>query len=287
MVKPHVNDLWRLIVDLSHPKHLSVNDGISTSLCSLEYASVDNAVDLILQLGPGTELVKMDLSNAYRMVPVHPHDQPLLGIKWRGITYVDRALPFGLRSAPKIFTAVADFLAWALHCDGIEFLLHYLDDFLFLGPPDTNRALQARLIATDTFGRLGVPIANHKTEGPSTQLTFLGIQIDTTSSQLSLPAEKVQRLQSLLNTWGNKKACTYKELESFLGHLSHAATVIRPGRIFLRHLFSLLSSSHDPHHFVRLNTVARADIRWWQCLIQHWNGCSFFPLPVPSVHIPY
>ncbi len=101
-MKPHVNDLWRLIVDLSHPKHLSVNDGISTSLCSLEYASVDNAVDLILQLGPGTELVKMDLSYAYRMVPVHPHDQPLLRIKWRGITCVDRSLPFGLRSAPKI-----------------------------------------------------------------------------------------------------------------------------------------------------------------------------------------
>ena len=73
----------------------STNDGISPSLCSLRYASVDNAVDIIIQLGQSTELVKLDLSNAYRMVPVHPDDQPLLGVCWQGNTYVDWALPFG------------------------------------------------------------------------------------------------------------------------------------------------------------------------------------------------
>ena len=48
---------------------------------------------------------------------------------------MDRSLLLGLRSAPKIFNAVADFLAWVLYCDGIPFVLHYLDDFLLLGAP--------------------------------------------------------------------------------------------------------------------------------------------------------
>ena len=61
-----------------------MNDGISPALCSLSYASVDDAVHMIMQLGPGTELVKVDISNAYRMVPVHPDDQALLGIAWQG-----------------------------------------------------------------------------------------------------------------------------------------------------------------------------------------------------------
>ena len=58
--KAHTNK-WRMIVDLSHPANGSVNDGILPSLCSLHYASVDDAVRIIQTLGVGTELVKLDI----------------------------------------------------------------------------------------------------------------------------------------------------------------------------------------------------------------------------------
>ncbi len=110
-------------------------------MCSLQYASVDQAVSLILQLGPGTQLAKLDLRDAYRMVPVYPHEHPLLDICWEVSTYVDRSLPFGLRSAPKIFRAVAVILAWALlHCSGVRYVLHYLDDVLLLAPPGSSES---------------------------------------------------------------------------------------------------------------------------------------------------
>ena len=51
---------------------------------------------------------KIDIKSAYRIVPVHPEDRPLLGMRWQGKIYVDATLPFGLRSAPKIFNALAD-----------------------------------------------------------------------------------------------------------------------------------------------------------------------------------
>ena len=47
--KPHVNK-FRLIVDLSHPRGFSVNDGIPPSLWSLRYSSVDDAVEIIRHL---------------------------------------------------------------------------------------------------------------------------------------------------------------------------------------------------------------------------------------------
>ena len=72
-------------------------------------------LSILFCTGPGAELVKIDLKNAYRIVPIHPDDHHLLGIDWKGDTYVDRALPFGLRSAPKVFSAVADMITWALH----------------------------------------------------------------------------------------------------------------------------------------------------------------------------
>ena len=83
--------------------------------------------------------MKLDLKNAYRTIPVHPEDHHLLSVTWEGNTYIDRALPFGLRSAPKIFSAVADMIAWALHCAGIQHQIHYLDDFLFMGAPNSEQ----------------------------------------------------------------------------------------------------------------------------------------------------
>ena len=56
----------------------------------------------------------MDIQQAYRMVPVHPDDRALLGMRWEGGVYIDTRLPFGLRSAPIIFTAVADALEWCI-----------------------------------------------------------------------------------------------------------------------------------------------------------------------------
>ena len=88
----------------------SVNDGISKELASLSYVSVDDIVMEIGRRGRGTLLANMDIKQAYRNIPVHPGDRPLLAMQWQGKKFVDATLPFGLRSAPLIFTAVADAL---------------------------------------------------------------------------------------------------------------------------------------------------------------------------------
>ena len=112
-------------MDLSFPLNHGVDDGtrvcISHDLLSISYATVDDAMDCIRKLGVGTQLVKFDLKSVYRIVEVHPEDQHLLAITWEDGIYVDYALPFGLRSASKIFTAVADMITWALHCS----ILHH------------------------------------------------------------------------------------------------------------------------------------------------------------------
>ena len=128
VVPKHTPGLKRLIVDLSSPDGHRVNDGISRSLCSLTYVSVDTAVKLVEQLGQGQ--VKVDIRSAYRMLPIHPDDRWFLGMRWEGSVFVDTALPFGLQSAPKIFTAIADALEWIVKFEGVSSVIHYLDDFL-------------------------------------------------------------------------------------------------------------------------------------------------------------
>ena len=109
---------WRLILDLSSPEGYSVNSGIEPELCSLQYLRMDDVVRRIASLGRETRLAKMDIESAYRIVPVQPGDRPLLGMRWKGEFYFDTRLPFGLRSAPKIFSAVADALQWAFQGRG-------------------------------------------------------------------------------------------------------------------------------------------------------------------------
>ena len=108
--KGHNTGKWRLITDLSFPLSQSINDGIDPSLCSLSYISVDQVADIATQYGRGTFLAKVDIELAYRLIPVHPQDRPLLAVVWDNQIFIDPMLPFGLRSAPKIFNVVADAL---------------------------------------------------------------------------------------------------------------------------------------------------------------------------------
>ena len=271
---------WRLIVDLSHPAGNSVNDGIKGDDFTLSYARVDDAIDFIMQEGRGTLLAKIDIRDAYRLIPVHPDDRPLLGMAWRSQFFVDLALPSGLRSAPFIFNQFAEGWHWILqHNHGIRFLLHYLDDFLTGGAPYSDECLQNLRILQSVALCLGIPLAEEKVEGPSTTLPFLGVELDTLLLQARLPEDKVSALQNLLCSWSAKRVCLRRDLESLLGHLHHAAKVVYPGRTFLRRLTDLLRGTRSQSHFIRLNHETRSDLLWWSIFRRDWNGVSFFTSP--------
>ena len=270
---------WRLIVDLSHPDGFSINDGIEPELCSLSYASVDSAVAVIMRLGRGTILAKLDLESAYRIIPVHPDDRLLLGMEWDGNWFIDSALPFGLRSAPKIFTAMADGLLWIMAANGVTSALHYLDDYLIFGSPGTTVCGDALTLALSLCKRLGVPVSQKKLEGPATTLVFLGVELDTEAQELRLPGEKLSHLRSIITAWRNKKSCTKRDLLSLIGHLQHACKVVRYGRTFLRRMINLSTGVEELHHHIRLNASFRSDLQWWATFIATWNGVSMMLIP--------
>lgn len=264
---------WRLIVDLSFPEGASVNDGIPPSSCSLRYPSIDMGIQQILTVGRGAQLSKLDIKDAYRIVPVHPDDWPLLGMRWKDKYFVDTRLPFGLRSAPKLFTALADAAQWLIQARGVDRCLHYLDDYFFVEPP--HATAKALATATQTLAELGIPLAPDKVEGPTTCLTFLGIELDTVAMTARLPEDKLRRLQAMLLAWQDRKVCTKRELLSIVGVLQHATMVVRFGRAFLRRMIELARVTKEYHHQVRLNREFRSDLQWWRTFLPRWNGTSF------------
>ena len=100
---------------------------------------MDEACKRVVAMGRGMVLAKVAVQGAFHTIPVHPDDRRLLGIRWEGRIYVDKVLFFGLRSAPKLYNAVADVLFWILEkTDGVDGL-RYLDDFLVFGTPDSQQ----------------------------------------------------------------------------------------------------------------------------------------------------
>ena len=192
---------WRLIIDLSTPDGHSVNDGISKDLASLSYVSVDNVVTGIFQQRRGTLLAKMDIWQAYRNVPIHPSDRPLLGMRWRGETFADATLPFGLISAPLIFSAIADALQWVMERMGIDWVAHYIDDFITMGAPGSNACTANAVLMHEACDQMGLPVEPEKDEGPATALPFLGIELDSMAMDIRLPSEKLTRLRKELAGW--------------------------------------------------------------------------------------
>ena len=108
--------------------------------------------------------------------------------------YVDCQLPFGLTTAPAIFNAIAEALEWILRSGGVCHVIHYLDDFLLLGHPNSDECATALRTTLATCRELGVLLAADKVEGPATLLTFLGIELNTMTMSLGLPADKLASL---------------------------------------------------------------------------------------------
>lgn len=109
---------------------------------------------------------------------------------------------------------------------------------------------------------LGVPVTEQKIEGPSSIVTFLGVEIDATRLELRLPLSKLSRIQGLLRAWRGRRSGPFFEFESLVGHLSHAATVLRQGHVFLRHSYIVLASARPFQQFVHINEIVRADLLW-------------------------
>ena len=281
---------FRVIIDLSRPDGHSVNDQICRELTHLAYSSIEDAALLMHSLGPSTQLAKIDIRDAYRIVPVCASERPFLAVAWQGGVYVDCQLPFGLASAPAIFSALAEALEWVLRQRGVHGVLHYLDDFLFLGAPATSECSKALAITIATCTELGVPLAQEKIEGPSTSLTFLGIRLCSTPLLLSLPQGKVDSLRVMLQRIVDSKSVHDAFApESLVGHLVHATKVCPLGKAFLSGLFQVLHGMQHSHGQPRrLNLATRADIGRWHSLLSTWPGVSvqqFLALGQPDRHL--
>lgn len=159
---------------------------------------------------------------------------------------------------------------------------HPLDYFFFVGKARSELCQVALNTFLSMCADIGVPIKHEKTQQPSTCIIIYGIEIDSKLMIARLPQDKLKKISLLLADFKCKRSVTLQALQSLLGLLSFACSVIVPGRAFLRRLFDLTIGHTCPHYRITLNSEARADLRAWKEFINQFNGKSCF-LFVPWV----
>ena len=270
----------RMIVDLSAPHeddlNPSLNELIDKEEFSLQYVTIDHAVKIIKRCGQGSWLCKTDISDAFKLIPIAPSLWPFHGIQWDNKYYFYTRLVFGSRSSPKIFDSLSTAICWiATHHFNVRNILHLLDDFLTIDSPEFD-ADRTMAILTLLFKQLGIPLASHKTVGPTHCLEYLGIILDSDKMEARLPTDKIKRICEIIQSFLNRKSCTKRQLLSLLGHLNFACRVIQPGRSFISYLISVSTTVKKLHHHVFISKECKLDLNMWLRFLSQWNGVSFF-----------
>lgn len=143
-------------------------------------------------------LIKTDITDAFKIIPISPKLWPYHGIQCKGKYYFFNKLVFGSRSSPKFIDSLSHVICWIANNNyNIDNVLHLLDDFLGV-VPEKEDAHEIMNTLLNIFKRLGFPLSAKKTEGPCHVLEYLGIYLDTVKMEARLPRDKVLRIQEII-----------------------------------------------------------------------------------------
>jgi hypothetical protein len=276
-VVPKPGGKWRPVIDLK-----ALNWYVKVPRFSME--SLQSIWGALL---PGNFAISVDLQDAYFHVPVRPSFRKYLRITHGNRVYQFRALPFGLSTAPWVFTRVMNTVKEIVHLQGIQLYL-YLDDWLAQMATHI-RGQQEAIYLVALCQEMGLLVNRTKSElVPSQSFDFIGAHFNL---QLSLVFPKLENQQKTLREIEKFLASlcpTARMWQSLLGLLVSQFRFVRWGRLFLRplqwHLQDTWDCKDNPHLRVPLTGETRACLRWWQKTLVANKGVPLVE-PTPQIHL--
>ena len=216
---------WRPVIDLKnlnahiHAPHFRMFT-TSSVLSSVEKG--DYAFNIVLQ-------------DAYFHVPIHPSSRKYLRFAFENRVYQFQVLPFGLNTAPQVFTRLGHTVTAYLHRQGVS-VIPYLDDWL-VHQPNRQILLRHQALLIDTLDLVGFILNGKKSELDLTQdLQFLGIHLRLELGRALLPESKAGEIVACARLLSSLKVLNYSQVSHLMGSLNWASGLIPLGRLYLRPL---------------------------------------------------
>ena len=228
----------------------------------------------------------IDLKDAYLHVPICKEHRRFLRFRYKDTTFEFLTLPFGLSTAPRVFTRVTKALAAALRRANIMIFL-YLDDWLVVGRSrqEVLRSLKITVELTESLGFLINLEKSHLV--PTQNPTFLGAEINLVEG-IAYPSDErkrnIQECATLFLTAHSAPAVAWLRL---LGLMASLVDLVPYCRLRMRPLQLHLLAHYQPsrHPLSRQVPVlqpVKSHIRWWT----QWSNLSVglsFPPAAPTV----
>ena len=168
LIPKHEAGSFRLIHDLSFPRSQSVNAGIDKMDSQVVYDNIDTVFSHIRRFGTNALMAKTDISNAFRLLPIHKDDRHLLCFTWPDENgsvqfFMDCALQMGLSAACQCFERFSSALQWIMTINFGAVMSHILDDFFFIEPANSTKCYNDFAMFVSIGADIGIPLKREKT----------------------------------------------------------------------------------------------------------------------------
>ena len=237
--------------------------------------------EFLTLLRPGDMVWTRDLRDGYFHVPMHETAKPWLGFRLDGVYYRYNVLPFGLRSAPFVFTKLLRTPMRSIRQLGVRSTV-YIDDVACAAQPHIATD-QVQLVDRE-LATHGLVVATDKNQGPATTAIVLGLQVDTVNNRLSLPADKLTKTLALLRAVQlmaerPSHRVPARVVAQLLGKLQWFSRAAPPARLYSRTLQYDLRARASWSDRVVISPQTRADLRTVSGNAQRWNarGAPIWP----------
>ena len=198
-------------------------------------------------------LFKFDLKSGYHHIEIFPDHRKFLAFEWDFGNGVSRyfqfcVLPFGLSSAPYIFTSILKPLQKSWRSQGIPIAI-FLDDGLGGGTDFVSAKVNSLVVHSDLLKSGFVPNEEKSLWEPVQVITWLGVVLDTIDGTIKATEERIEKLNAglveLLSCQPPRKVHV-KRVASVTGQIiSLSPCVGSVARIMTRFLFSVVNSARS------------------------------------------
>lgn len=255
-LRPKPNGKMRLILNLKQ-----LNKFIDTSHFKIE----DFRTTLKL-MSRDCFMATLDIKNAYHFVKIHPDSRKYLRFQWDGKLYQFNVLPFGLSTAPYVFTKMTKPIVKTLRSGGFLSTI-YLDDLILIGSSYQD-CVDNILITKQLLCSLGFVINDEKSMlVPSNKCKYLGYILDSNRFEVSLPKEKRKRIKEEVLKFIHLETCTVRQFAQLIGLLVSACPAIEYGWLYTKDLerckYLNLDRDDNYERLMNIPNYLQRDLKWW------------------------
>ncbi|KAM7182065.1 uncharacterized protein RBU57_000616 [Macrochelys suwanniensis] len=251
-------------------------------IVNLKFCMVSLAT-IIPSLDPGHWYAALDMKDAYFHISIALPHRRFLRFVVHKTHYQFIALPFGLCTAPRVFTKCMAVVA-AFLCRHHIHVFPYLDDWLIRGR--SRQQVQAHMrMVTDTFNCLGIMLNVSKSVLlPTQSIEFIGAVLDANKAQAFLPEARRLALVDIITNLRMFPTTTARQCFKLLGHMASCTYVVQHARLCLRPLQAWLASVYRPGRdsldmVLTVPNPMLDSLRWW---LNPWMVGAGVPFQSPQ-----